>query len=201
MLKFRTSVLALDPCAKFFVDGNPLKVTHSRCGGKITQRAANDVSNFRDHVSVCQSVPPNVVTPAKPSCLPCPGSDFGKLCGKDYMSLPHQERQQVINTAEATGLVWLDPREKNSIISKPYSKKSPSSQETYKPKHEWFNPFLPMDAKTRASIRRERGVANVSQLYCQSRFAFADKLPVGVNLVPVTHILSSVDQLWVTVGV
>ena len=170
MLKFRTSILVLDPCATLFADGDPLKVVHSKCKGKITQKAPNDVSNFREHVSICQSIHPGVVAPARPRLQPCPGFNFAELCGRGYKSLQHHERQQVTSATETAGFVWLDPQEKSSVVSKSCLRESPSYQGparpcrgcsstmelsnfketvcgiTSRPKYEFFNPFLSTDA-------------------------------------------------------
>lgn len=157
MLKFRTSILALDPHAKLFVDGNPLKVIHSKCGGQNTQRAMNDTSNFREHISVCQgphtfnagngspksspqrgstrSTHPTTSTPPRPGQLPCPGFSFESLFGKDYRSLLSHEREQVTRAAGVAGLIWLNSRDKGSVISMSCLKKSPSNQEPAQPCH------------------------------------------------------------------
>jgi len=154
MLKFRTSILALDPHAKFLADGHHLTVIHSKCGGKSTQKAANDTSNFREHISVCQgprsstgdnsvlkssirggpapSFHPTASTPTRPAQLPCPGFSLVELFGKDFKSLLDHEREQVTRAAEVAGLVWLGPREKSSIISMSCLKESPSLQEPVK---------------------------------------------------------------------
>lgn len=169
ILKFRTGILALDPCAKFFVDGNTLVVIHSRCHGEFIQKAANDLSNFRDHVSICQSTRPSTVAPVRPTQLPCPGFNFEELCGKVYRSLPHHERQQVTTEIQAAGLTWLDSRERyiisTSCLGKGLSNKGSVRpckgcaevvqlsdirgvllRITPRPKHEFFNPFLSVDA-------------------------------------------------------
>ncbi|KAF9652777.1 hypothetical protein BDM02DRAFT_3266131 [Thelephora ganbajun] len=157
MLKFRTSILALDPHAKFFVGGHPLMVIHSKCGGKSVQKATNDASNFREHVSICQGPPfsahdngslksslqgglassiyPTVLAPAGPSQPPCLGFNFEKLFGKDYKSLLNNEREQVTRAAKVAGLVWLNSNDKSSVISTSCLKKSPSRQEPAQPCH------------------------------------------------------------------
>jgi len=153
-MKFRASILALDPHAEFFADGHPLTVIHSKCGGKSTQKTPNDASNFREHISVCQgprsftdgnhilksslrggiapSFHPTTIAPARPVQLPCPGFSFLKLFGKGFKSLLDHEREQVTRAAEVAGLLWLGPGEKNSIISKSCLKESPSPQEPAK---------------------------------------------------------------------
>ena len=157
MLKFRTSILALDPHAKFFADGNPLKVIHSKCGGQSTQKAVNDTSHFREHISVCQgaysssddnsslksslrggpapSIHPTMFTPVGSSELPCPGFSLEKLFGKDYRSLLNHEREKVTRAAEVAGFLWLDPKDKGSVVSMSCSKSSPSRQEPPQPCH------------------------------------------------------------------
>lgn len=157
MHKFQKSILALDPYAEFLVDKNPLKVIHSKCGGRSTQKATNDTSNFREHVSICQvphisngdnsslksslqggRAPPNhssMVTLARPVQLPCPGFSFEKMFGKDYRSLLDHEREQVNRAAEVAGLLWLNSKEKSSIISKSCSKESPSHRVPAQPCH------------------------------------------------------------------
>ena len=153
MLRFRASILALDPHAKFLADGNPLKVIHSKCGGRSTQRTANDTSHFREHISVCQgpytssddnsslksslqggpapSIHPTVLSLSQ---LPCPGFTLEKLFGKDYRSLLHHEREQVIRAAEVAGFLWLNFDE-GSVISMSCLKRSASRQEPLQPCH------------------------------------------------------------------
>jgi hypothetical protein len=175
ILRFRTNVLALDPCAEFFVDGNPLKVLHSKCRGPSVQVATNDVSNFREHVSICKTIHQASIAPVRPTQLPCPGFNLEELCGKAFISLPSDERQHVTSTVDASGFVWLDSREKRSIISKACLKKSPSHRDPaqpcascskvvelsniketicrviLKPKYEFFNPFRNANPTTGAS--------------------------------------------------
>ena len=153
MLKFRTSILALDPHAKFLVDGNPLKVIHSKCGGRSTQRTVNDTSHFREHISVCQGpytsgddnsslksslqggpAPSIHLTVLSPSQLPCPGFSLEKLFGKDYRSLLNHEREQVIRAAEVAGFLWLNSN-KDSVISMSCLKRSSTRQEPLQPCH------------------------------------------------------------------
>lgn len=155
MLKFRTTILALDPHAKFFVDGNPLKVIHSKCGGQSTQNAMNDTSNFREHVGVCKgphtssddnsslksslrggsttSIHSIAPTPTGPSQLPCPGFNLEKLFGKGYTSLRNHEREQVARAAEVAGFLWLNPKEMDYIVSASCLKKISSRQEPPQP--------------------------------------------------------------------
>ena len=155
ILKFRTSILALDPHAKFFVDRNPLKVIHSKCGGQSTQKAVNDTSHFREHISVCQgpyspsddnsslkgslqggpapSIRPTMFTPTGSSQLPCPGFSSEKLFGKDYRSLLNHEREQVTRAAEVAGFLWLSPSDKDSVVSMSCLKRSPSRREPPQP--------------------------------------------------------------------
>ena len=151
MLKFRASILALDPHAKFNVDRNPLKVTHSKCGGQSTQKAMNDTSNFKEHISICQglhtsnhnnsplgrslqrgqdpSIHPTIATPIRSDQqLPCPGFSLEQLFGKDYKSLLSHEREQVARAAEVAGLRLFDSKGKGSVISMSCLKKSPSHQ-------------------------------------------------------------------------
>ena len=153
MLKFRTSILALDPYAKFFVDGNPLKVVHSKCGGRSMQKATNDTSNFREHVSICQgphtsngsnSSPKSSLqcglaqsihpTPIRPAQLPCPGFSFEEMFGRDYKSLPDHEREQVTYAAEVAGLLF-NSKERSFVISKSCLGRSPTHQEPAQPCH------------------------------------------------------------------
>lgn len=210
MLRFRTSILALDPHAKFFVDRNPLKVIHSKCGGQSMQKAANDISHFREHISVCQgpysssddnsslkssvqggpapSIRSTTLTPAGLSQLPCPGFSLEKLFGKDYGSLLSHEREQVTRAAEVAGLVWLNPKDKGSVVSMSCLKRSPSRQEPAQPCHnclrvlelsnfkdtlrrgiprsnsQRFSPWQQSDAKT-AGAGEGRRATNVSQSY------------------------------------
>jgi len=157
MLKFRTSILALDPHAKFFADRNPLKVIHSKCGGQSTQRAINDTSHFREHISVCQgpysssddnsslkgslqggpapSMRPTMFTPPGSSQVPCPGFSLEKLFGKDYRSLLSHEREQVTRAVEVAGFLWLNPRDKESVVSMSCLKRSPSRRDPPQPCH------------------------------------------------------------------
>lgn len=154
MHKFRQSILALDRSAKFPTDGNTLQVIHSKCGGKSMQKAINDISNFKEHVGICQglytsdgkshlksslrggsvpSIHPTTVTLVRPAQLTCPGFSFEEVFGKSYESLPSHEREQVTRAAEEAGLL-LPPSEKNiSITSKRCLKKNPSHQEPVQP--------------------------------------------------------------------
>jgi hypothetical protein len=54
MARFQAKVRELDPHAEFFIDGNPRKVRHSKCGRSYAQKAANNTSNFRAHVQACK---------------------------------------------------------------------------------------------------------------------------------------------------
>lgn len=184
MVKFRTNIIALDPYAKFFVDGDTLKVTHSRCNGKFILTAANDLSNFREHVSICQSTRPHIVALGQPTQVQCPGFSFKGLCGKAYQSLLLYERQQVMSATEAAGLAWLDSREKEFIISKSCLRKFSSHKEPaqpcenclkavelsktkgtfsltpFKSRNEFFNPYLSVDAAKAGTLEDKQG-ANV----------------------------------------
>jgi len=208
ILRFRASILALDPRAKFFVDGNPLKVIHSKCSGQSTQRAVNDTSHFREHISVCQgpytssddssslksslrggpapSTHPTTLTPAKSSQLPCPGFSLEKLFGKDYKSLLDHEREQVTRAAEVAGFLWLNSKDRGSVVSMSCLKRSPSCHEplqpcqnclrvlelsnfkgtlrhgTPRPNNQRFSPWQRLNAKTTAAGEGRRAT-NVSQ--------------------------------------
>jgi len=234
MFGFRASILALDTYAEFFVDRHRLKVIHSKCGGKIMQKAANDTSNFREHVSVCQgphsstnddsflkgslrcgpgpSTHPSMV--ARPGRLLCPGFSFDRLFGRDYGSLLNHEREQVTRAAKVAGLVWLDSREKSSIISTSCLRNSPSHQgpaqacrnctkvlelsnfkhtlcrKTSKSNHDRFTPFRAIDSKAIAAYE-DRKPTNVSQSPSKPYPTFVDKAFLGEDLVPTAHTLPS----------
>lgn len=184
IIKFRRSILALDRFARFSAE-NPLRVEHSGCGAKILHNAASDVSNFKEHVSVCKSVTLRAGSPAVSCQVPCPGFNFEELCGKVYRSLPCHERQQVTSEAKIAGLVWLDASEKKALVSNSCFKTSPSHQgpaqpcencskavalsnvkETFRsatsnPRYEFFNPFRSTDATT-TGIREDQRAAYVS---------------------------------------
>lgn len=185
-MKFRAGVLALDPCAKLFTSGNPLEVTHSRCGGKFIQKATNDLSSFRDHVSICQSISPGLIAPVRPVQVHCPGFSLSELCGKLHETFPYHENKRLAAAMQDAGLAWLGSTEKLSIVSKWCLKKSPSYKEparpcenclmaiersnikerlvrisTSEPKYEFCTLFKPMDATTTAT-REGKGDADVS---------------------------------------
>ena len=143
-------ILALDPGAELFKGGNHLKIIHSKCRGQSMQKATNDISNFREHVSICQgrhtsndngslkgsllqggptpSIHPATPTPARPSQLPCPGFSLKKLFGKDYGSLLDHEREQVTNKAKVAGLILLNLEGEGSVFSMSCLEKSPSRE-------------------------------------------------------------------------
>ena len=153
MNKFKHSIRAFDKHAEFYVDGNPLKVTHSRCGGQSTQEAIGDTQNFKEHIGICKgprasdddnsslksslqrgltsSTHPTMTALSGPDHLPCPGYNFEDLFGKDFESLPNPEREQVDRAMRRIGLSWVDG--KRSVISKSCSKERPSCQERAKP--------------------------------------------------------------------
>ena len=171
MLRFRTSILALDPYAKLFVDGNPLKVVHSKCGGQSTQVAHNDISHFREHISVCQGpytssddnnspksslqggpAPSIHSTVLRSSQLRCPGFSLEKLFGKGYKSLPNHERDQVTRAAKVAGFQWLNS-DRDSVISRSCSEWSPSLQEPLQPCHNCLRVLELSNLKS--ALRRE----------------------------------------------
>jgi hypothetical protein len=150
--RVRASILALDTHAKIFKVGGHLTVVHSKCGGHSTQKAEDDISHFKEHISVCRgpytsngdkssllhggpasTVHRTTAIPAEPSPLPCPGFSFKGLFGRDYKSLLNHEREQVTHKADVAGLRSLDPKEKSSVISLSCLEKSPSCQEPVKP--------------------------------------------------------------------
>jgi hypothetical protein len=150
--RVRASILALDTHAKIFEVGGHLTVVHSKCGGHSTQKAEDDISHFKEHISVCKgpytsngdkssllhggpasTVHRTTAIPAEPSPLPCPGFSFEGLFGRDYKSLLNHEREQVTHKADVAGLRWLDPKEKSSVISLSCLEKSPSCQEPGNP--------------------------------------------------------------------
>ena len=231
MLKFRTSILALDPHAKFFVDGNPLKVVHSKCGGQSTQKSINDASHFREHISVCQgpyssggdnsslksslrggpapSIRPTMLTPAESSQLLCPGFSLEKLFGKDYRSLLSREREQVTRAAELAGFLWLNPEDKDSVVSMSCLKRSTSHREPPRPCHnclrvlelsnfkdtlrrgiprsnsQRFSPWQQLNVQT-AGAGEGRRATSVSQSSVPSSPTLADNTLSGERLAP-TH--------------
>ena len=187
MPKFYTDILALDPHARFSVDRDPLKpVIHSRCSRGIAPEVPGDTSNFKEHVSICQAIPPDAVTPVRPNQVPCPGFNFEELCGKAYRSLRSHERQQVTNARDAADLVWLEPGERKFVASKSCLKRSPSNQGpaqpcencskavessnvretlsriTSNPKYEFFNQFRSINSTTVGSVGGHK-VPDVSQ--------------------------------------
>ena len=151
MQRFQASILALDPHAKIFVNGNPLKVIHSKCRGESTQNAMNDISNFREHISVCQanadngspkrpllsrpglSMHPITPTPGRPERHACPGFCFKSMFGKEYNSLSDGERERVTRAAKVAGLLLGNPGEKSAVISKSCLKTSLPGQEPAQP--------------------------------------------------------------------
>ena len=224
IVKFRTAILNVDPCAKFFADGELLKVTHSRCGGKFTQNSLNDISNFQDHVGICQSIHPGAATPVRPTKLysRCPGFGFEELCGEVYGSLSHHERQQVKSATEAAGFVWVDSRGKWSLIAGSCLRKIPSRNEliqpcqscldavelsnikgnllriTSKPKYEFINPFSAMDATTTGT--REHEASDVSLPHRKPRSTLANKPHIGENLAPMPTRYPSPADWGVAIG-
>ena len=153
-LKFRESILALDRYAQFSVDGNTLQVIHSKCGGKSMQKAINDISNFKEHVGICQgpytsdrksplksslrggsasSIDLTTVTLARPAQLTCPGFSFEEIFGKSYESLPSHQREQVTRAAKVAGLRLLHSEKNSSVTSEQCSKKNPSHQKSMQP--------------------------------------------------------------------
>ena len=150
-LKFRASILALDPHAELYVDRNPLKVTHSKCGGGSTQKAMNDISNFREHVSICQanvdngslkcslrgrpdlSMHPTTPTPGRPEQHTCPGFGFKSMFGKEYNSLSDGERERITRAAKVAGLLLVNPGEKSTVISRSCLRTSPPGLEPAQP--------------------------------------------------------------------
>ena len=173
--------MALDPHAEVSINENPLNVIHSRCKRSLIQKSLTDLSNFREHVSVCQSTRP--VTPP-PAQIRCPGLNFEELHGNVYNSLSFGERQQVKSALNFASFTWLDPGEKRSIISKACLQESPSQKEPAEPcnkcledakrsnleelfrsipklQSKFVNQFLSIDA-TRTGAGKDKKASNVS---------------------------------------
>jgi hypothetical protein len=153
--RVRASILALDPHAKIFKVRGHLTVIHSKCGGHSRQKAEDDISHFKEHISVCKgpytsnggksslksslhgrsasAIHRTVAIPTESSPLPCPGFSFEVLFGRDYKSLLNHEREQVTHKADVAGLRWLNSEEKSSVISLSCLEKSSSCQEPAKP--------------------------------------------------------------------
>jgi hypothetical protein len=151
----RASILALDPHAKIFKVRGHLAVIHSKCGGHSRQKAEDDISHFKEHISVCKgpyasngdrsslksslhggsasTIHRTVAIPTEPSPLPCPGFSFEGLFGRDYKYLLNHEREQVTHKADVAGLRWLNSKEKSSVISLSCLEKSSSCQEPAQP--------------------------------------------------------------------
>lgn len=155
MLKFRTNILALDPYAKFPVDGDHRNVIHSKCGGQSKQKAIGDTSNFKEHISICKgphtfsndnsplksslrgapalSIHSTTVTPARPAQLTCPGFSFEEMFGKGFNSLLSHEHEQVTRAAKAAGIRLPRSKKESSVFSLSCLKKSLSHQEPVQP--------------------------------------------------------------------